>query len=79
MSGECYSHFNGGIEYELRCDRCGTLFRCGDDSYFSWRVLCAAAEAEGWRVGPDLEGEHDCDECAGSRRAGSDRRQFAAA
>ncbi|MDA1359944.1 hypothetical protein O1R50_09935 [Glycomyces luteolus] len=76
MSGECYSYFNGGIEYELRCDQCGTSFRCGDDSYFSWPVLCAAAEAEGWRVGPELEGRHECGECAGSHLARSGRRQF---
>ncbi|WP_100447679.1 hypothetical protein [Glycomyces xiaoerkulensis] len=53
----------GVVDYELHCDRCGTLFRCGDDSYFNWRVLCAAAEAEGWRI---EGGAHECADCAGS-------------
>ncbi|MFB9661502.1 hypothetical protein ACFQS3_02145 [Glycomyces mayteni] len=76
MSGACYSRLDGGIEYELYCDGCGVLFRCGDDSYFSWPVLCAAAEAEGWGVAPDLGGEHRCGECVVSpeRRPGAQGR-----
>ncbi|MQM26855.1 hypothetical protein [Glycomyces albidus] len=69
MSGACFSRPDGGIEYELRCDGCGVLFQCGDDSYFSWPVLCAAAEAEGWGVAPDLDGEHECGECAATGRS----------
>lgn len=76
MSGSRFSCFNGGIEYELRCDRCGDPFQCGDDSYLSWPVLCAAAEAEGWRIAPELDGEHECGECASIGRARRDRRRL---
>ncbi|MCH7232794.1 hypothetical protein L0U85_18330 [Glycomyces sp. L485] len=50
MSRHTYSSTNGTTEYELSCDGCGADFFCRDDSYFSWRVLCAAAEAEGWSL-----------------------------
>ncbi|GAB3238774.1 hypothetical protein GCM10027447_38370 [Glycomyces halotolerans] len=64
MSGHRHQLRSGSLEYELRCDRCGDVFRCGDDSYYSWPVLCAAAEAEGWRVRPGLGDEHECADCA---------------
>ncbi|GAA1679816.1 hypothetical protein GCM10009830_28580 [Glycomyces endophyticus] len=64
MSGRTFEWSNGAVEYELRCDRCGDAFRCGDDSFYSWPVLCAAAEAEGWTTSPDLDGEHECTGCA---------------
>ncbi|GAA2264920.1 hypothetical protein GCM10009853_017830 [Glycomyces scopariae] len=68
MSGRTYELSNGVIEYELRCDRCGEVFVCGDDSYYSWPVLCAAAEAEGWATAPGLDGEHECAGCAAAVR-----------
>jgi hypothetical protein len=68
MSGHRFLSLRGAVEYELRCDGCGDLFRCGDDSYYSWPVLCDAAEAEGWRVEPAFDGEHECPHCAGSGR-----------
>lgn len=64
MSGHSYMLRSGAVEYELRCDRCGEVFHCGDDSYYSWPVLCDAAEAEGWHVNPALDGEHECASCA---------------
>jgi hypothetical protein len=64
MSGHLYEFHGGAVEYELRCDGCGGVFRCGDDSYFSWPVLCDAAEAEGWRVNPGLADDHTCPRCA---------------
>jgi hypothetical protein len=78
MSGEAYRRPNGGMEYELRCDGCGEYFRCHDDSYFSWPVLCAAAEAEGWLVRPDFNGEHECGECALATADLSERRRLVA-
>ncbi|HLU29615.1 MAG TPA: hypothetical protein VKZ65_14385 [Glycomyces sp.] len=41
---------NGTLEYELRCDGCDRRFDSGDDSFYSWPVLCDAAEAEGWQL-----------------------------
>lgn len=64
MSGKAFRGMNGGLEYELRCDRCETVFHCNDDSYLSWDVLCSAAEAEGWRVEPSSYGRHECAACA---------------
>ncbi|HEX2145672.1 MAG TPA: hypothetical protein VHG10_14320 [Glycomyces sp.] len=64
MCGNIYYSLGGVLDYELVCDRCGTRFDCGDDSRYSWPVLCAAAEAEGWLVGPGLDGEHVCARCA---------------
>lgn len=69
MSGHSYLRHGGAVEYELRCDHCGEVFHCGDDSYYSWPVLCDAAEAEGWRVTPDPDGVHECADCASSLRA----------
>ncbi|RRR96877.1 hypothetical protein [Glycomyces terrestris] len=71
MSGRTYDWSNGVIEYELRCDSCGQVFECGDDSYYSWPVLCAAAEAEGWSIGSGFDGGHECAGCSSvSPRAG---------
>ncbi|GAA2126785.1 hypothetical protein [Glycomyces algeriensis] len=63
MSGKAFRGMNGGLEYELHCDRCQTVFRCNDDSYLSWDVLCSAADAEGWRVESSFRGRHECAEC----------------
>lgn len=67
MSGQTYFSLNGIPDYELYCDGCGEQFRCGDDSYYSWPVLCDAAEAEGWRVQPGVDGAHECSACAHAR------------
>lgn len=67
MSGRTYDCNNGAIEYELRCDGCGRVFQCHDDSYYSWPVLCAAAEAEGWLVSPGFDGGHECFGCGSPR------------
>jgi hypothetical protein len=50
MSRHTYPSMNGTVEYELRCDGCGRRFDSGDDSFYSWPVLCDAAEAEGWQL-----------------------------
>jgi hypothetical protein len=63
MTRQIYYSVNGTPDYELHCDACGVRFSCGDDSYYSWPVLCDAAEAEGWRVHPG--GVHRCGACAG--------------
>lgn len=63
MSGMAFRGANGGLAYELDCDRCRTLFRCHDDSYLSWDVLCSAADAEGWHIDPTFSGRHECPEC----------------
>lgn len=68
MSGHMFLSLRGAVEYELRCDGCGELFRCGDDSYYSWPVLCAAAEAECWRAEPAFDGAHECPQCAAPGR-----------
>jgi hypothetical protein len=73
MSGRIYHCTNGTEEYDLFCDACGTAFQCNDDSFLSWPVLCAAAEAEGWTADPDSDGEHQCAECAASAAPGNDR------
>ncbi|MCD0445412.1 GMC family oxidoreductase N-terminal domain-containing protein [Glycomyces sp. A-F 0318] len=78
MSGEAFRCLNGGIEYELRCDGCGGAFHCHDDSFYSWDLLCAAAEAEGWRVEPDFEGEHECGACMARATFKHHRHRFAA-
>ncbi|HEU5127175.1 MAG TPA: hypothetical protein VFU12_04225 [Glycomyces sp.] len=51
MSRRTYTSLNGTLEYELLCDGCGARFDSGDDSFYSWPVLCDAAEAEGWLLG----------------------------
>ena len=76
MSGEAFRCLNGGIEYELRCDGCGAAFNCHDDSFYSWDVLCSAAEAEGWLVQPDFEGAHECAACAAAPARGFRRHRF---
>lgn len=55
MSRHTYTSMNGTLEYELRCDGCGGRFVSGDDSFYSWPVLCDAAEAEGWRLAGDAQ------------------------
>ncbi|HEX2144142.1 MAG TPA: hypothetical protein VHG10_06520 [Glycomyces sp.] len=75
MSGQAFPYFDGSIEFELRCDGCGTPFRCRDDSFYSWPVLCAAAESEGWRIQPGMDGEHDCGECAPAERTVRERQR----
>ncbi|GAB3645899.1 hypothetical protein [Glycomyces tarimensis] len=72
MSRHSYSSMNGTTEYELRCDGCGENFVCGDDSFYSWPVLCAAAEAEGWSLHTGSSA-HLCSACMGGR---SDAGQF---
>jgi hypothetical protein len=79
MSGHVYFSMNGIPDYELYCDRCGAQFRCGDDSYYSWPVLCAAAEAEGWRVQSGVDGAHECGDCAASMRGRRERTHLLAA
>jgi hypothetical protein len=62
MSRYTYSSMNGTPDYELHCDSCGTRFDCSDDSFYSWPVLCDAAEAEGWQLSSGPEG-HLCAAC----------------
>jgi hypothetical protein len=78
MCGRVYYTLGGIPDYELVCDHCGARFDCGDDSYYSWPVLCGAAEAEGWLVGPGLDGEHVCARCASPLGSRDGRRLVAA-
>ncbi|MCC3765627.1 hypothetical protein K3N28_21440 [Glycomyces sp. TRM65418] len=73
MSGQVYFSINGIPDYELYCDQCGARFQCEDDSFYSWPVLCDAAEAEGWRVHSGVDGSHECGDCAAAPRARRDR------
>lgn len=63
MSRHTYSSMNNTPDYELCCDGCGGRFDSHDDSFYSWPVLCAAAEAEGWQLGSGASGRHWCAAC----------------
>lgn len=67
MSKHTYSSMNDTPDYELCCDGCGGRFNSHDDSFYSWPVLCAAAEAEGWQLGAGAAAHL----CAGCRAGGS--------
>jgi hypothetical protein len=63
MSGQIQFGLGGEPLYEIVCDECDVVFNPGDDSFYSWRILCTTAEAEGWDVQSDQGGTHRCPDC----------------